>query len=113
METYIDPNGSEMDTGAILTVSANETLAPIHDRMPVVIHGQDFAEWLDCTGNEPRDVAHFMRPAQPDFFEAIPVSDRVNKVANNDLELLKPAPVAPDHGTAEKPKPKSDQLSLF
>jgi putative SOS response-associated peptidase YedK len=113
METFIDPNGSEMDTGAILTTSANETLAPIHDRMPVVVHEQDFAEWLDCVGNEPRDVAHLMRPAEPDLFEAIPVSDRVNKVANDDPELLRPALVAPEPVAGKEPKPKSDQLSLF
>ena len=113
METFIDPNGSEMDTGAILTTSANETLAPIHDRMPVVIHEQDFAEWLDCVGNEPRDVAHLMRPAEPDLFEAIPVSDRVNKVANDDPALVHPALVAPEPVVEKKPKPKTDQLNLF
>ena len=113
METFIDPNGSEMDTGAILTTSANETLAPIHDRMPVIIHEQDFAEWLDCTRNEPRHVAHLLRPAEPDLFEAIPVSDRVNKVANDDPELIHPALIAPERVVEKKPKPKADQLSLF
>ena len=108
METFLDPNGSEMDTGAILTTGANETLAPIHHRMPVVIHEEDFARWLDCVRNEPRDVADLMRPAEPDFFEAIPVSDRVNKVANDDAALLDPAPDAP-----EPAAPKTDQLSLF
>lgn len=108
METYLDPNGSEIDTGAILTTGANETLAPIHHRMPVVIHEEDFARWLDCVRNEPRDVADLMRPAEPDFFEAIPVSDRVNKVANDGPELLEPAPYVPE------PKGlKTDQLSLF
>ncbi len=113
METFIDPNGSEMDTGAILTTKANETLAPIHDRMPVVIHEADYAEWLDCVGNEPRDVAHLMRPAEPDLFEAVPVSDRVNKVANDDRELTRPALVAPEPVAGKKPKPKADQLDLF
>ncbi|MCO6392798.1 SOS response-associated peptidase [Aliihoeflea aestuarii] len=110
METYLDPNGSEMDTGAILTTNANETLAPIHHRMPVVIQEEDFERWLDCINNEPRDVADLMRPVEPDFFEAIPVSDRVNKVVNDDPGLLDPAPDAPEPVSEER---KADQLSLF
>ena len=54
-----------------------------------------------------------MRPADEDFFEAIPVSDLVNKVANTGPELQ--APVVPE---AKKPKPAPDQsgdeqMSLF
>src|SRR5882724_11953550 len=35
-ETWMGPNGEEMETAAIVTTTANRTLAPIHDRMPVV-----------------------------------------------------------------------------
>lgn len=42
IESYAEPGGSEMDTGAILTVNANADIAHIHDRMPVVINTQDF-----------------------------------------------------------------------
>ena len=35
METYLAPDGSEIDTAAILTTAANPGIAPIHDRMPV------------------------------------------------------------------------------
>ena len=48
METYAEPGGSEIDTGAILTTNANADIAHIHDRMPVVIQPEDFARWLDC-----------------------------------------------------------------
>ncbi len=87
METWSDANGSEIDTGAILTTSAAGELAAIHERAPVVIQPRDFSRWLDCRGNEPRDVADLMRPVTPDFFEAIPVSDKVNKVANRGPEI--------------------------
>ncbi len=60
--------------------------------MPVVIRPEDFDRWLDCLNNEPRDVADAMRPVEPGFFEVIPVSDRVNKVANDDAGLLDPVP---------------------
>lgn len=116
METWQEPGGSEIDTGAILTTQANADLAPIHNRMPVVIHPQDFDRWLDCRTNEPRDVADLMRPVQPDFFEAVPVSDRVNKVANvgpENMERIAVQPPAPPKpGNATSP-PEDGQLKLF
>jgi putative SOS response-associated peptidase YedK len=118
METWSSADGSEVDTGAILTADATPNFRHIHDRMPVVIEPEDFARWLDCKTQEPREVADLMVPPQPDLFEAIPVSDLVNKVANTGPELLEPvmeaAPVAP------KPAPKKaaggdggSQLDLF
>jgi putative SOS response-associated peptidase YedK len=117
METWSEPGGSEIDTGAILTTEANSDLAPIHHRMPVVIHPQDFDRWLDCRNNEPRDVADLLQPVQTDFFEAIPVSDRVNKVANTgpeNMERITPTPTAPSPQKRTKNDPPSDdQLKLF
>lgn len=113
METWHDAGGSEIDTGAILTTAANAGIAHVHDRMPVVIHPQDYGRWLDCRGNEPGDVASLMKPVEPGFFEAIPVSDKVNKVANTgpDLQL----PVVPAASPAEPPASASGsgQLSLL
>jgi len=90
METWHEPGGSEIDTGAILTTGANADIVHIHERMPVVVRPEDFARWLDCRSNEPRDVADLLRPVDPDFFEAIPVSDKVNKVANTGPEIQAP-----------------------
>jgi putative SOS response-associated peptidase YedK len=115
METYADPGGSEIDTGAILTTASSGEIASIHDRAPVVIEPKDFARWLDCRNYEPRDVADLMRPAAPDFFEAIPVSDRVNKVANKgpDLQERVEIPNRNPAPKAEKPSRDDDQMNLF
>jgi putative SOS response-associated peptidase YedK len=87
METWHSADGSEIDSGAILTTAANSSIGAIHDRMPVVIRLQDHDRWLDCKGQEPRDVAHLMQPVTDDFFEAIPVGDKVNKVANSGPDI--------------------------
>lgn len=87
METWLGVDGSEIDTGAVLTTKATAELAAIHDRMPVVIAPEDFSRWLDCRDHEPAAVADLLRPAEAGFFEAIPVSDKVNKVANMGPEL--------------------------
>jgi putative SOS response-associated peptidase YedK len=117
MEPYAEPGGSEMDTGAILTTSANADIAHIHQRMPVVIEEQDFGRWLDCRSQEPRDVADLMKPAQPDFFEAIPVSSLVNKVANTGPEIQErdtgEALAQPEKPKRRKPGADDDQMTLF
>ncbi|MFK7903062.1 MAG: SOS response-associated peptidase, partial [Nitratireductor sp.] len=82
METWAGADGSEIDTGCILTTNANKTISPIHHRMPVIIEPKDFERWLDCKTQEPRDILDLMQPAREDLFEAIAVSDLVNKVSN-------------------------------
>jgi len=117
METWSSADGSEVDTGAILTADATPNFRPIHDRMPVVIAPEDFARWLDCKTQEPREVADLMVSPQPDLFEAIPVSDLVNKVANTGPEII--APVSPEDVRPAPPPKKAasgdnaSQLDLF
>jgi putative SOS response-associated peptidase YedK len=117
MEAYAEPGGSEMDTGAILTTSANADIADIHERMPVVIGEQDFARWLDCRSQEPRDVADLLKPAEPGFFEAVPVSSLVNKVANTGPEIQESdtgdAPAQPEKPRRRKPGADDGQMTLF
>jgi len=113
METWSSPDGSEVDTGAILTVASNRMIARIHDRMPVVIAPEDFARWLDCRNGEPRDVADLMVPASEEFFEAVPVSNLVNKVANTTPEVQRPVG-EPLLAVEAPPKAAgSGQMSLF
>lgn len=113
METWASADGSEVDTGAILTTAANRAIRSIHDRMPVVIKPEDFARWLDCKTQEPRDVLDLMRPAQEDFFEAVPVSDRVNKVANMGPDVQTPVALDPVRKPPKKQDPEDGQLSLL
>lgn len=123
METWMDAGGSEIDTGAILTTAANEELAHIHHRMPVVIRPDDHGRWLDCRSREPRDVADLLKPVEPGFFEAVPVSDKVNKVINTRPDIqhrVDPAAITePDARTSRiarsrMPPPEDDgQLSLL
>ena len=90
METWSGANGSEIDSGCILTTSANDQIGKIHDRMPVVIKPEDFERWLDCRNYEPRDMIDLMHPIENGYFEAIPVGDKVNKVANSGADVQEP-----------------------
>ena len=118
METYAEPGGSEVDTAAILTTAASGDIAHIHDRMPVVIMPEDFERWLDCRTREPRDVAHLMRTPDEGLFEAIPVSDKVNKVANTGpdlqerVEIVQP-PKPPGKAKARQSRAADAVLAIF
>ena len=89
-ETWSDRDGGEIDTACILTTDANATIAPIDDRMPVVIEADDFDRWLDCRGYAPDAVTELLRPAPAALFEAIAVGSRVNTAANDDPALQDP-----------------------
>ena len=113
VETWHGADGSEIDTVAILTTAANNEFAAIHDRMPVTVAPEHFDRWLDCRGAEPREVADLLAPPPEGLYEAVPVSDKVNKVANTGPEILEPV----DEETAPETAPKSpnggSQLDLF
>jgi putative SOS response-associated peptidase YedK len=90
VEEWIDCDGGILESAAILTTAANAAVAPIYERMPVIVAPEDFERWLDCLRNEPRTVAELMRPAPDDLLEAIPVSTRVNAARNDDAGLVEP-----------------------
>lgn len=90
VETWMGAEGSEIDTGAILTTSANRLMAAIHDRMPVILAPEDWERWLDCGRYRPADVADLMRPAPEGLLEAVPVSTRVNRVVEDGPRLVEP-----------------------
>jgi putative SOS response-associated peptidase YedK len=119
-ESWIGPNGEEVETAAILTTDANHTLRHIHSRMPVVVDPKDFEMWLDCASVPVREASTLLRPAPEDFFEAYEVSPAINRHANDSPEVLMPAqdaPVepAPEPKRAVRSKAKADsgQGSLF
>lgn len=89
-EGWMGADGSEIDTAAILTTGANRLMAGIHDRMPVILPEGDWDRWLDTAGNEPRHVADLLAPAPDDLLEAIPVSQKVNAVRNDDASVQEP-----------------------
>jgi len=123
-ETWMGPNGEEMDTAAIVTTTANRTLAAIHSRMPVVIAPDAFDLWLDCTNVDAETAAALIAPAPDQALEAYEVSAAVNHAVNDAAELIAPADTGGEARAAtarqavRKPAKQgsgksSDQPSLF
>lgn len=77
----------------IITTAAEPGLDRIHERQPVVLEPEAWAEWLDPARTDAHAVDATLRaPAAPGRFEAWPVSTAVNRTANNGPHLLDPAP---------------------
>lgn len=116
METWAGADGTEIDTGCLLTTHANESFSKIHHRLPVIIKPENFDCWLDCMNSEPRDVSDLFEPVADDYLEAIPVSHLVNKVANSGIEIQNPVELVIEAESVKATKPKKaddDQLSMF
>ena len=88
------PSAEKIRTCAIVTTSANSLMAPIHDRMPVILERADWATWLD-PASDMAVVEKLMVPAAEGVLEAYPISTRVNDVKNEGPELLDPLPEPP------------------
>ena len=102
-ETWMGPNGEELDTVAIVTAAASADLGVLHHRVPVTIHASDFARWLDCSDDSAEHVMALLTAPAVGEFAWHPVSTRVNRVANDDAQLI--LPITAEEMAAEEPKP--------
>ena len=89
-----EPDAPPVRSCAIVTTRANTLMAPIHDRMPVVLEPDAWAAWLDPT-TDMAVVEGLMVPAAEGVLEAYPVSSQVNDVRNDGPQLLDPLPDPP------------------
>ena len=89
-ERWEGPDGP-VESCCILTTGANELVRPVHDRMPVILPRQHWAEWLDPALQEAGGVVPLLRPYPADAMRAYPVGPLVNNPRNNLPECLAPA----------------------
>ena len=82
--------GDSLSSYAVLTTAANQRLATIHHRMPVIIHPDNYNAWLD-PATRMEQVQDLMQPYPKEDIDFYEVSKRVNNPRNNDSEVLKPA----------------------
>jgi putative SOS response-associated peptidase YedK len=61
-ERWEGEGGEVVNSCAILTTEANEVLRPVHDRMPVILHPEDYELWLGAEARELELVKEMLRP---------------------------------------------------
>jgi putative SOS response-associated peptidase YedK len=73
---------------AIVTTQANHVLAPLHDRMPVVLEERDWSRWLDRSVDDVAGLTQLLVPAPDDVLTTYPVGTRVNSADNDGPDLV-------------------------
>ena len=75
-------------TCAIITGEPNELVAPIHNRMPVILPREAWPKWLGEQSAHWDELLALLKPYPAERMRAYPISTRVNSVKNDDASLL-------------------------
>jgi putative SOS response-associated peptidase YedK len=91
-ENWKTPQGAKgggewLRTFAIITCAANELMAEIHERMPVILRPEDYARWL----SDAPEADELLRPFPASLMKMWKVGSRVNAVRNDDADVLNEA----------------------
>lgn len=91
-EIWNNPQGDELRSFTILTTDANTFMESIHDRMPVILHPDDYGTWLQSGEVAADKLQKLLRPYDPADMTAYEVSKMVNRPAADVPDVI--APVA-------------------
>jgi putative SOS response-associated peptidase YedK len=89
-DSWKDEQGNWLQSYSIITTKANELAATVHNRMPVILHPDDYAQWLTRVDGE-RPPVELLHPYPADEMKAQKVNTGVGNVKNNYPELLNSA----------------------
>lgn len=79
-----------LHSAAVLTTAANGFMAPIHDRMPVLLERSSWDAWLDPSNDDADELAAVCRPAADGILRSHRVGREVGNVRNRDASLIDP-----------------------
>ena len=83
---------SVLHSATVLTTSANGFMAPIHDRMPVLLERSSWDAWLDPANDDTEELAAMCQPAAEGILRSHEVGRAVGNTRNRDASLIGPAP---------------------
>jgi len=87
-ERWEGEEGQPINSCTILTTEANEVLRPVHDRMPVILHTDNYSLWLEGDERERALLTELLRPYPVKEMVGYPVSTLVNSPGNKGAELI-------------------------
>ena len=94
-DRWRDPASREwLETFSIITTDPNQVVAPLHNRMPVIIERKDYARWLG--GNPAQPPLDLLRPFPAEQMIAWKVDKAVGNVRNDTAQLLEEPRAAED-----------------
>ena len=89
-EHWESADGSSIGSASIITTEPNQLLAPIHNRMPVILPPDTFSYWLDPAPLVPNRLQNLLVPYPASEMEIYAVSTLVNKPSNDRAECVLP-----------------------
>ncbi len=89
-DVWYDANTTAHPTYTIVTTAANELVAQLHNRMPVILKREDEDRWLTGDIPAPDEMKKMLGPYPAGEMEAYPVSSRVNSTDADDERLIEP-----------------------
>jgi putative SOS response-associated peptidase YedK len=89
-ESWLGPEGDEIESCTVITTEANATMRRFHHRMPVLLAARDYACWLDREERDPERVLSLLIPCPPDWLRAVEVSRYVNNPRNEGPRCVEP-----------------------
>jgi len=98
------PDAEPLRTCTIITGEPNALVAPIHNRMPVILARENYTAWLSADTSE-AERASLLSPFPAERMRSYPISARVNSPRNDDASVI--AEVAPPANAV------SAELTLF
>ena len=91
-DIWYAPDGTELHSYAIITTASNALLAPMHDRMPVILPREAEASWLDPAETTIRRVLPLLQPYPAAAMAADPVPGPMDDARSDGPALLDLAP---------------------
>ncbi len=88
-----------IESCTIVTTAANPLLAPLHDRMPVILEPADVAQWLDPNVQEPERLERLLVPCPADELTMYPVGKLVNSPRYDTPECIAPQATGKTQGS--------------
>lgn len=89
-ENWQSPDGSEIKSATIITTEPNTMMAKLHNRMPVILHPDDYDRWLDPAECAPQTLDDLLVPFPSEHMQHYPVSRMVNSPVNDLPEVVLP-----------------------
>jgi len=89
-EAWLGGDGSEIETVAISTTEANCDVAPIHERMPVILEPRNYGRWLDCSSGSATGVLDLLKPLPEGRVTATAVDPKIEDPATEGPDLHQP-----------------------
>lgn len=83
-------SGQVIESCSILTTAANNLVAKLHDRMPVLLSPTEYDQWLDRNITDPQQLMGMYTPYPSEPLQATPISPLINNARHDGPDCLEP-----------------------